>query len=38
MKSQRINIERDKLIKDGIKMGIYEIISQNERKNNNYER
>ena len=36
IKSQRINIERDKLIKNGIKMGIDEILKQNERiKNKN---
>ena len=34
MKSQRSSSKRDKLIKDGIKMGIDEIIKQNERINN----
>ena len=31
MKSQRSNIKRYKLIKDGLKMGIDEIIKQNKR-------
>ena len=35
MKSQRSNIDRDKLIKDGIRMEIDEIIKQNKRINNN---
>ena len=35
IKSQRSNIDRDKLIKDGIRMEIDEIIKQNKRINNN---
>ena len=35
MKSQRSNIDRDKMIKDGIRMEIDEIIKQNKRINNN---
>ena len=35
IKSQRSNIDRDKLIKDGIRMKIDEIIKQNKRINNN---
>ena len=35
MKDQRGKIERHKLIKDGMKMGIHEIIKQNERITNN---
>lgn len=38
MKSQRSDIEGDELIKDGIKMGTDEIITQNERINNNLQR
>ena len=34
MKSQRSDRKRDKLKKDGIKMGIDEIVKQNERINN----
>ena len=34
MKSQSSSSNRDKLIKDGIKMGIDEIMKQNERINN----
>ena len=34
MKSQRSDIERNKLIKDGKRIGIDEVISQNERINN----
>ena len=35
MKSERGDIERDKVIKDGKKMTIFKIIKQNERINNN---
>ena len=35
MKSQRSDIERDKLIKDGILIVTDEIIKQNEKINNN---
>lgn len=35
MKSQTSDTERDKLIKDDIKMKIYKIIKQNERISNN---
>ena len=35
MKSQRSNIERNKLIEDDKRIGIDEIIKQNERVNNN---
>ena len=35
MKSQRSNIERNKLIEDDKRIGIDEIIKQNERINNN---
>ena len=35
MQSQRSNIDKDKLIKDGKRMKITEIIKQNERINNN---
>ena len=35
MKSQRSNIERNKLIEDGKRIGIDEIIKQNERIINN---
>ena len=38
MKSQRSDIEGDELVKDGIKMGVDEIITQNERINNNLQR
>ena len=31
MKSERVDIERDKLIKDGTKMGINEIIKLNKK-------
>ena len=34
MKSQRSDRKRDKLKKEGIKMGIDEIVKQNERINN----
>ena len=35
MKSQRSNVEKNKLIEGGKRMGIDEIIKQNERINNN---
>ena len=35
MKSQRSNIEKNKLIEDGKRIGIDEIIKQNKRINNN---
>ena len=35
MKSQRSDIEKDKLIKDGKKLGMNEISKQNEMINNN---
>ena len=35
MKSQRSNIDRDKLIKDDVKIGIDEVIKQKEKINNN---
>ena len=35
MKSQRSNIEKNKLIEDGKRIGIDEIIKQNERTNHN---
>ena len=37
MKSQRSNIERNKLIENGKRMGIDKIIRQTERINNNFE-
>ena len=36
MKSQRRDIERDKLIKDDILLGTDKIIKQNEKINNNF--
>ena len=36
MKSWRRDIEQNKLIKDGMKMRIDEIIKQSERINNNF--
>ena len=38
MKSQTSDTERDKLIKDDIKMKIYKIIKQNERISNNFKK
>ena len=38
MKSQRSNIERGKLIKDGVKMGIGEINKLNGKINDNFQK